>query len=663
MERIIQLKKIVLFISLFNLTGIVYSQNENSENKKEFNFPVTRETNELPAECKTGLNEPGFYFKGFFYHSSLGEHVQLSTDIIMGTANDPSPRFHYTWIQDGEQYGDNEIGREPFYTIKPRLSGWRLKVRIVGPNGEVEEKMITDISTIYYPWVKGKSDLSKCNIDVIGIYCLAYTDETRRAFNKAITNFKNRQPKSENGRPALETNSNQKSSSENFRNQSSQLNSKEVQDNTASTQPQQIQNQKQPSQTQKPALNQGKLTENERMDDKIKGLVRDENGNFWVKLPNGTLAQLDDEQNADFKIAYAKSQADNAKSNAETAKREREQQIQNQIDQLKLDQENRAKRASQVQQDLNSVSNVLIQNFYQGEAARQGWDKIYELSIMSGNYQSVNQIEQIYRSNYTQISQEANSISNARWGNFTNGIATLKTISDPMAAGIGGGVLAVGTMISSANADKKEREAKERLLAERNEAIFQFKTKRKNIRMRIFDDFPEGGTPLEQHKITSPDVYFIAYYIDTSTLFEEKPKIIVSYVFSIPKERDGSYMFKSSLMKKVKNTFGMNAIIVGYFIQESVASDLRGKLIELATLADYEIQEVQLKFKTSTDVNNEGSNDFWGLSEQPKIPQSSEVRTNNNNNKNNKSIKKQKEQVNDDFWEISEPIKKQINNK
>jgi hypothetical protein len=114
-------------------------------------------------------------------------------------------------------------------------------------------------------------------------------------------------------------------------------------------------------------------------------------------------------------------------------------------------------------------------------------------------------------------------------------------------------------------------------------------------------------------------------------------------------------------MKKVKNTFGMNAIIVGYFVQESVASDLRGKLIELATLADYEIQDVQLKFKTSTDVNNEGSNDFWGLSEQRKIPQSSEVRTNNNNN--NKSIKKQKEQVNDDFWEISEPIKKQINNK
>jgi hypothetical protein len=228
-----------------------------------------------------------------------------------------------------------------------------------------------------------------------------------------------------------------------------------------------------------------------------------------------------------------------------------------------------------------------------------------------------------------------------------------------MAAGIGGGVLAVGTMISSANADKKEREAKERLLAERNEAIFQFKTKRKNIRMRIFDDFPEGGTPLEQHKITSPDVYFIAYYIDTSTLFDEKPKIMVSSVFSIPQERDGSYMFKSSLMKKVKNTFGMNAIIVGYFVQESVASDLRGKLIELATLADYEIQEVQLKFKTSTDVNNEGSNDFWGLSEQPKIPQNSEVRTNSNN----KSIKKQKEQLNDDFWEISEPIKKQNNNK
>jgi hypothetical protein len=86
---------------------------------------------------------------------------------------------------------------------------------------------------------------------------------------------------------------------------------------------------------------------------------------------------------------------------------------------------------------------------------------------------------------------------------------------------------------------------------------------------------------------------------------------------------------------------------------------LRGKLIELATLADYEIQEVQLKFKTSTDVNNEGSNDFWGLSEQPKIPQNSEVRTNSNN----KSIKKQKEQLNDDFWEISEPIKKQNNNK
>jgi hypothetical protein len=395
------------------------------------------------------------------------------------------------------------------------------------------------------------------------------------------------------------------------------------------------------------------------MDDKIKGLVRDENGNFWVKLPNGKVAPLDEKQNAEFKIAYAKVQADNAKSTTETAKREREQQIQNQINQLKLDQENRAKRAAQVQQDLNTVSNVLIQNFYQGEAARQGWDRIYELSLISGNYQSVSQIEQVYKTNYKQISQEANNISTARWGNFTTGIATLKTISDPMAAGIGGGVLAVGTMISSANADKKEREAKERLLAERNEAIFQFKTKRKNIRMRIFEDFPEGGTPLEQHKITSPDVYFIAYYIDTSTLFDEKPKIIVSSVFSLRRVRDGSYMFKSSLLKKVKNTFGMNANIVGYFVQERVASDLRGKLIELATLADYEIQEVPLKFKTSTDVNNEGSNDFWGLSEQPKIPQNSEVRTNSNN----KSIKKQKEQLNDDFWEISEPIKKQNNNK
>lgn len=639
------LRKITTYLLVFFWSFCANTEFAQTDlNKKEFNVPIS--WNSLPTESTKGLNLPGLMLKGYFYYSSLGDYCIVKLFLESSTWNNPLPRFSMSWVQDGVQWGDNEIGREPFYTIQPNLDNWGLTVRIIDPLGNIVVKKVGMHGEVYFPWVKGKSNISRCEIYVDEVRYLTYKMETYSAFTAAINNVKRREKEKENERLKQEQFEKQRVENERLERER-----KEREQRERLEKERQLQSQKTKLESQTNDIgNSRNQPMNSKQDQnttqKINQIFRDENGNFWAKLPDGTFAELDDVHQRELKESYKQQQAAELLRKQEIAKKEREQQLQTQLEQMRREQEAVEQRAAQIENDINNVSNVLIQNFYQGEAMRNGWNKIYELSMMSGNYQSISEIEQIYRSNYKQISQEASKIHNARMGSYVSGLNVLSTMSDPVSAGVGGGILAVGTIVASANADKKEREAKERLLAERNAAIFNFKTKRKNSRLRIFKDFPEGGTPLEQHKIGSPEVYFLAYYIDTSKLFDEKPVLKVSNVFSIPKERDGTYMFKSTLMKKVRTAFGENAILVGYFIQQNNVITIRNRLIELASLAEYQVEAVNIKFKSSIDIQNEVSLDFWGEVAPSPNARIQEIKSQSVNSSNSK-----KTPVKDEFWD------------
>jgi hypothetical protein len=633
---------ILIFILVYFHSTSLRAQDANNKEEKEIEIPVA--INGLPSNQKSGQCEPGFILKGSFYRYQLVNGVVLNLKLINATWNDPNPRFNMVWEEDGERWGDNVIGREPFYTIKQNLSFWTVRLRVTGPNGEMKDVDFHKDMQVEFPWVKGQSNIDRCMVYVLGIIGLGYGTETNRAFYEAIKRVKDERKKVEEQKNVpvkIENREAPQNTSETPKNNKGSIGVQEKQNNSQIEKGNSIPNRNN-IQSDKSEVSSNSGTQ----DGKIKQILRDENGNFWVQLPNGTMARLDDEQNQQFKQQYAINQKANFANQQEITKQQRDQEFKNKVDQLKREQEITRQKAIQMEKDLNTVSSVLIQNFYQGEAVRNGRQRMYELSMMSGNFESVSQINETYQSNYREISQEAQNIQNAQYATFSSGLSALGTVADPLAAGIGGGVLAVGSIAVMANNDKKEREAKEELQRQRNAAILSFKLKRKQTRLKIVEDFPMGGTPLQQHKITASDLFFIAYYLDTSQLMDENPVIRVSNVFSIPKQQDGSYIYKSQLLKKLKSSFGVEPIIVGYFIDDSHASQIQSGLIKVAELGKLSVEQVVIKSKSSETMNNDGNTDFWEV-EQP-------VKKAANTNKTNgtKPPVKQKE-VNDPFWDMN----------
>jgi hypothetical protein len=174
----------------------------------------------------------------------------------------------------------------------------------------------------------------------------------------------------------------------------------------------------------------------------------------------------------------------------------------------------------------------------------------------------------------------------------------------------------VGGIFNSAKASKEAKEAREalRIAKEKQEKeIIAAKQKaRVEMRKQLMKYFPNGGTPLTAHKITTPEVYMFGYVVDPAVINNETANVTVSNVFPVAQYSDGSYPLKTSVSNKLKGIAKGNVVLVGFYSDKNAADQMRNSFIALAQKSELTVNPFTFKTLGGNSAGSvRATGDFW----------------------------------------------------
>jgi hypothetical protein len=140
--------------------------------------------------------------------------------------------------------------------------------------------------------------------------------------------------------------------------------------------------------------------------------------------------------------------------------------------------------------------------------------RLNEVSQLSGNYNSIQDIEREFASKMSSIRGITSSIESQQNAKLNYAVAS-KFNANPTEMAVGQGLKLVGTIINGAKAAKDAREAAEALRLQKEAEIKRFEeAKRKAIlglRNDLFKKFPDGNPPSPDFKSDKTTLYFLYY--------------------------------------------------------------------------------------------------------------------------------------------------------
>lgn len=276
----------------------------------------------------------------------------------------------------------------------------------------------------------------------------------------------------------------------------------------------------------------------------------------------------------------------------------------------------------QIFKDIDRKFDMYKQNFYYAQAVQSGKENLSGLSRLEGNYSSVEELEAEFNQKYSSIRGEVNNIEQARNSQLNNAVnGTFNGNSTEQA--IGQGIQLVGNMINSAQAAKERKQAQAALKLQRDQqlaAMEAAKTRaRIELRTKLVQSFPNGGTPLSSHKVTLPEVYVFAYINDMATINNEQALVSLSNVFPVQQYSDGTYPYKTTVLSKLKGYAQGEITLVGYYGDKARAEEMRNAFINLATKSELTVKPFTVKtVPGSTSLGSKGvTGDFWETGKKP----------------------------------------------
>jgi hypothetical protein len=346
--------------------------------------------------------------------------------------------------------------------------------------------------------------------------------------------------------------------------------------------------------------------------------VRTTDGGYFQRGADGRFRQVTAEDYQKAKDAAAN------RSNATTSGQQQQPkmtdaEIKTAVDKMFSDAE--AKNAA-IYENVSRVTNMIAQNFYYAEAIRNGKQNLAELSTLSGNYTSIQQLEADFNQQYSAIRGQVTAIESNRNAALNNAVSANFNGNSTEQA-IGQGVRLLGGIINSAKASKEEKEAKERLRIAREQQIAAINAAKQkariDLRNQLMKSFPNGGTPLSAHKITSSEVFMFGYIIDKTTITNETAIVSVSNVFPVAQYSDGTFPLRTTVSNKLQGIGKGDVIMVGYYTDKKAAEQMRNSFVSLAQKSELAVNNVVLKtLSGSTGTAAGSSGDFWESGQKPK---------------------------------------------
>jgi hypothetical protein len=356
----------------------------------------------------------------------------------------------------------------------------------------------------------------------------------------------------------------------------------------------------------------------------LPSIVKTTDGKIYRKDEFGNLKQITGDE-------YDRMKAEEYKKKEEEQKRNKEEAIRDQLAAMEAQNRKNAESAARISQGVYTASTTLINSYYAGMAMQEMKNNIDRNTKMHGNYNSVEELNAAFYQQMENIRIENKNVTQAGLQAsyaYNQALFQNKETSDL--------INGIGTMIANSAEAKREKEAYLKLEMERERAYGEMMRKKHealvNMRIKLMEEFPDGGFPAESHKITQNEIFFFAYIIDKKSTNDQSPNIFISNVFSIKKYADGSWPLKSLLMKEISKLGAGSPILMGYYTNEKLAKDMQSTFSSLSGQSGMKVIKIEHKIPENKNSGN-GAVDFWG---NP-IIQPKNVAQPLENNKNNSS--------------------------
>ena len=578
----------------------------------------------MPEGHRTGLTRPAFKVVPTLTFENLGseKHLVLKMDIIMATAQNPVAPFSYRYTYNGREYTDHDLGPDPFTPIRMQKANFMVLVQGPGMNQETLYESV--ISRKDLGIVAKDAVLSTYSCHVQSLRNIYYSGT--ESLDAAIRNFE--ESKKNKSQPVSNT-----SSPAAPQPQAGTVQNKINPVNTGSaltqSKPETAQNKNAgniepkdnfwtekkttPADTKSTAVPRGQPIPEQPNHKNLPDFVRTTDGGYFHRGADGKFREVSADE-------YQKAKSAIATGNTTPVKEEQKMtaaEVRAAVDKMFSD---ARERDAAINTKINQFSQAMQQNFYYAEAIRNGKQNLAELSTLSGNYNSIEQLEAEFNQKYSAIRSEVQGLEQARNAKLNNAVnANFNGNSTEQA--IGQGVALIGGIFNSAKASKEEKEAREALKAERErqqKALIAAKQKARNdLRNQLLKSFPAGGTPLTAHKITQPQVYMFGYIVDPATLYNEAADVTVSNVFSVAQYSDGTYPFKTVVSGKLNGLSRGDVMLVGFYTDKNAAEQMRKSFIGLAQKSELAVKQVTVKPVGNSNGTATTPADFWETGKQP----------------------------------------------
>lgn len=614
------MKKILsMLMCLFFYSGITHAQYEQIT---EVSFKSVDQW-PMPQSQLQGLTNPGFKItpKVAITTHSGKRWVFLYLDVTFASAQNPSGGFTYKYLKNGKIYTDQMIGMEPFQSINSTSFAFLLRVQ--GPNINKEMRMGSN-GGIEICELPNDAKLSSYSVHVRELVNISYVgdleiiraieryeasikeqaEETKRKEQEAKNAEEKRLKEEEEKRVALQKKEDEKAAQQSTAGQNA---SKNTTDDFWNDKPAE--------------KNKENVIPNQPSHANLPDLVRTTDGGYYQRGSDGQFREINQD---DYYLAKNRSRNTGQEQKKLPTQQEIDEGVAAIMNSVRADQNSQFEMYDNIDRHFDQLGQLYQQNYYTAEAVRTGKANLEDLSTISGNNNSIQEIENEFNRKNSAIRAEVNRMQEARNTQAANAVANNYAGTSSTEQAIGAGIQTIANMVNAGAAQKEEREAREALKRERDRQIAAFEAAqlkaRIEVRQNLVSSFPHGGTPITSHKVTEPEVYLFAYFVDEASFPNQNVSITVSNVFSVYKYDDGTFPYVTSVSSKLKGFGTGKLVLVGYYLQKAQAEKMYNSFINLAKKSDFAINKFAFGVDAPTRTGQSTTGDFWETGKTVKQP-------------------------------------------
>lgn len=632
----------------------------NGQDRYYAKIPVAIASYKLPSG-RNGLAETSFKINGRVAIKRLEKStsVELFLDWSEGRASNPDPSFKYDYVYEGVHYGDQHLGKEPFYDIAVEKGSVKFKTVIMYAGQTIERESNYILGNVVG---KGPVDLEAKDVTVFitGITWVGFTG-TNKIENQIKVLAEEKRKKDNYAQlikdgDLLMSQKNWSASSSKFtlasslypqesypKNQLNKINELKNAEALKNQQASTIPSTSKTNPINLPDKNNANTNSSSNTNgsvgtkststgsqgtrppssspsssggidrSKLPQLVTDNTGKYYQKDANNNYKEISYNQ-------YQQAKSDALKLKQNEAKAEKD------ANDAKILKEYQDKAKALDDRLLKSMNPDPIveaqkwanqqQSFYAAQSLSDARNSVANNSRLKGNFNSVEEIEAEFNQKYRSINQDVENLKTAKNDKLQADYNTLFYDADEKGKALGQLAVGIGSLINEASAAREARKAKEALEAQRRAETAKIEEKKRlariEIRNKLLSQFPDGGLPLSSHNILVDEVYFFSYSFDKSTIDKLSPVLFLTNLFPIAKYGDGTWPFKSGIMNEISNTGMQGSLtIMGYYTTLALAERMRNSFKALSEKSGFIVKEISYKGKKAPATGN-GNTDFWG---------------------------------------------------